>query len=264
MSAPLLEVRGVEKHYGGVAAVAGASLDVLPESITALIGPNGAGKTTLFNIISGFVRAERGAITFRGGRIDRLPPHRVAGAGVVRTFQTAKALTRMSVLDNMLLAAPGQPGEHLWRLVGTPRSVRRREREIRARARELLELVRLDAHADDYAGTLSGGQRKLLDFARVLMVEPSLVLLDEPMAGVNPALAEQLLAHVLKLRAERAITFLLVEHDVEMVMANCDTVIVMSEGSVIAAGAPAAIRSDPLVVDAYLGTVVGGHRRRDE
>lgn len=253
MTVPLLEVRGVTKRYGGVAALSGASLDVLPASVTALIGPNGAGKTTLFNVVSGFARAENGTVRFRGERIDRLPPHRVVCAGMVRTFQTAKALTRMTVLENMLVAAPAQPGEHLWRQLATPRRARRRERDLRVRARELLALVRLDALADDYAGTLSGGQRKLLEFSRALMVEPQMVLLDEPMAGVNPALGEQLLEHVIELRATRAMTFLLVEHDVETVMATCDTVIVMNEGAVIASGPPDAVRRDPAVVDAYLG-----------
>jgi ABC-type branched-subunit amino acid transport system ATPase component len=253
MSGALLEVRDLVKHYGGVAAVDGAGFDVAAASVTALIGPNGAGKTTLFNIVSGFVRAEGGQIRFRGEPIEGWTPHRVAASGLVRTFQTARALTRMTVLENMLLAAPGQPGEHVWRLLLTPRAVGRHERANRKRARELLAFVQLDALADDYAGTLSGGQRKLLEFARALMAEPKMMLLDEPMAGVNPVLGEQLLAHVLELRAEQAMTFLLVEHDVEIVMSMCDTVIVMNEGAVIAAGRPEAVRRDPAVADAYLG-----------
>jgi len=252
-AAPLLVVRDVVKRYGGVTAVAGASLDVAAGSVTALIGPNGAGKTTLFNIVSGFARSDGGTVSFGGRRIDGVPPHRIASGGLVRTFQTAKALTRMSVLENMILAATAQPGEHLWRLVASPRRVRRRERQVREQARELLALVRLDSLAADYAGTLSGGQRKLLEFARALMVEPTMILLDEPMAGVNPTLGEDLLAHMLRLRAERGVTFLLVEHDVEMVMNTCDTVIVMNEGAVIAAGRPDEIRGNTAVVDAYLG-----------
>ena len=250
----LLGIDDVAKRFGGIAAVDGATLEVEERSITALIGPNGAGKTTLFNVVSGFVRPDRGAVLLGGERIDGRPPHAVNRRGLVRTFQTPKALTRMSVLDNLLLAAPAQPGEHLWRQVLTPGAVRRRELEIEERARELLRLVRLGGLAADYAGTLSGGQRKLLEFARALMTEPRVVLLDEPMAGINPTLALQLLEHVRHLREERGLTFLLIDHDLEVVMAESDRVIVMNEGRVIAAGAPAQVRADPLVLDAYLGT----------
>jgi neutral amino acid transport system ATP-binding protein len=250
----LLRVDDVAKRFGGLAAVDGATFEVEERSITALIGPNGAGKTTLFNIVSGFVRPDRGTVRLDDDRIDGRPPHAVNRRGLVRTFQTPKALTRMSVLDNLLLAAPEQPGERLWRQVLTPAAVRRREAEIEERARELLGLVRLDGFAAAYAGTLSGGQRKLLEFARALMTEPRLVLLDEPMAGVNPTLALQLLEHIRSLRAERGLTFLLIDHDLEIVMAESDRVIVMNEGRVIAAGAPAEVRADPLVLEAYLGT----------
>jgi branched-chain amino acid transport system ATP-binding protein len=253
VSAALLEVRDVVRSFGGVRAVDGASLDVEAGSITSLIGPNGAGKSTLFNIVSGFLRPEAGTVSFEGRRIDRLPPHRIARAGLVRTFQTARALARMTVLDNVLLAAPRQPGEQLLRNVVGAGTTRRREREARARARELLDLVRLDGHADELAATLSGGQRKLLDFARVLMTEPRLVLLDEPMAGVNPVLRGELLEHVVSLREEHGVTVLLVEHDLEVVMGVSDRVVVMSNGSVLASGPPESVRSDARVVDAYLG-----------
>jgi branched-chain amino acid transport system ATP-binding protein len=246
-------VRDVVKHYGGVVAVDGASLDVAEGSITGLIGPNGAGKTTLFNIISGFRHPERGTVHFGGERIDHRSADRVARGGLVRTFQQTKALARMTVFDNMLLAAPNQPGEHLWRLALSPRAVRRREREAAARATELLAVVRLEAHSAEYAGTLSGGQRKLLEFARALMVEPRMVMLDEPMAGVNPTLGRQLLDRVRELRAAQGTTFLLIEHDLEVVMSVSDVVHVMSSGTVIASGTPAAIRSNPEVIDAYLG-----------
>jgi branched-chain amino acid transport system ATP-binding protein len=249
----LLEVRDVVRSFGGVRAVDGASLDVEAGSITSLIGPNGAGKSTLFNIVSGFLRAEAGTVAFEGRRIDRLPPHRIARSGVVRTFQTARALARMTVLDNVVLAAPRQPGERLLRNVVGSRATRHREREVRARAHELLELVRLDRHADELAATLSGGQRKLLDFARVLMTEPRLVLLDEPMAGVNPVLRGELLEHIVSLRESHGVTVLLVDHDLEVVMGVSDRVVVMSNGSVIASGPPDGVRSDARVVDAYLG-----------
>jgi branched-chain amino acid transport system ATP-binding protein len=254
----VLETRDVRKRYGGVVAVDGASLSVEERSITALIGPNGAGKTTLFNVVSGFARPDGGSVLLGGERIDGRSPHTVSRRGLVRTFQTPKALTRMSVLENMLLAAPRQPGEHAWRLLATPRAGRAREREIRERALELLRLVRLDTLAADYAGTLSGGQRKLLELTRALMTEPRLVLLDEPMAGVNPTLGAQLLDRIQALREEEGLTFLVIDHDLDAVLAISDQVIVMSEGRVIAAGTPAEIRADVLVVDAYLGTRAGG------
>jgi neutral amino acid transport system ATP-binding protein len=257
MSAPILEVHDVTRSFGGLRALDGASLEVESGSITALIGPNGAGKSTLFNIVSGFLAADRGTVRFEGRRIDRSAPHRIARFGLVRTFQVPRALTRLSVLDNVLLAASDHSGERLSGLL-RPRRVRALERKARERATELLELVRLDAHAGDYAGVLSGGQRKLLDFARVLMARPRLVLLDEPMAGVNPTLGRQLVEHALRLRADLGMTFLFVEHDLDIVMEASDRVIVMNEGRVIASGAPADVRADEGVVDAYLGTTLSG------
>jgi len=253
----LLELDAVAKAFGGVRAVDGVSFSVEARSITALIGPNGAGKSTLFNCVAGATRADAGRIIFRGRRIERRPPHRIARAGLARTFQTARTFRRMSVVDNVLLAAADHPGEHLPRLVLRPAAARARERALQARAAELLDLVGLSAHAQAYAGTLSGGQRKLLDLARVLMLEPALVLLDEPMAGVNPVLRGQLLEHVLALREQLGITFLIVEHDLDFVMRAADRVVVMNEGKLIAAGSPDAVRSDEAVVDAYLGTAHG-------
>jgi neutral amino acid transport system ATP-binding protein len=250
----LLEIDSLERRFGGIRAVDGASFDVEQGSITSLIGPNGAGKSTLFNLVSGFLRPDGGRVLLDGRRIDRKPSYTIARAGLVRTFQTARALGRMTVRENVLLAAPRHPGEWLPAAIFRPGHVRRRERAARSRADELLTLVRLDGHAHALASSLSGGQRKLLDFARALMTGPRLLLLDEPMAGVSPTLRAQLLEHVMELRGQEGVTFLLVEHDLELVMRASDSVVVMSEGRVIASGSPAAVRSDPRVVDAYLGT----------
>ena len=250
----LLEAHGVSKAFAGVRAVDDASLTVESGSITALIGPNGAGKSTLFNCISGFVRPDHGHIELAGRRIDRRPPHQIVRAGLGRTFQTARALTRMTVLDNVRLAAPEHPGEQLWGIVARRAAARRREQEVTEQAHELLRLVRLDAHAGALSGTLSGGQRKLLDLARILMAAPRLILLDEPMAGVAPALREELLAHVLELRAGRGLSFLVVEHDLGFVMQASDRVVVMNEGRVLMGGTPDEVRNDDRVIDAYLGT----------
>jgi neutral amino acid transport system ATP-binding protein len=253
VSGPILDVRDVSHAFDGVRAVDGATFVVERGSITALIGPNGAGKSTLFNIVSGYLRSDSGIVRLDGRRIDRLPPHQVARLGLVRTFQTARALSRLSVLENLMLAAPGHPGERLGGALLRRRASRAFEARARDRALELLALVRLDAHANAYGGTLSGGQRKLLDFARVLMTGPAVLLLDEPMAGVNPAVREQLLRLVLDLRAEIGMTFLLVEHDMDVVMRASDRVIVLAGGRVISEGTPDEVRRDERVVDAYLG-----------
>ncbi|HXP73464.1 MAG TPA: ABC transporter ATP-binding protein [Stellaceae bacterium] len=253
MSAVLLEVERLSRSFGGVAALDEASFAVDEGSITALIGPNGAGKTTAFNVISGFLKPDAGAIRFAGRRIEGLRGDLVARAGLVRAFQAPRVLTRMSVLDNMLLAGKDQPGERLSLNWLAPRRVAVRELEVHRRALDLLELVRLLPLAEAYAGTLSGGQRKLLELGRALMVEPRMILLDEPMAGVAPVLAEQLVEHIRRLRAERGVTFCVIEHDMDVVMSISDRVIVMDEGRVIAEGPPDAIQRDERVIEAYLG-----------
>jgi branched-chain amino acid transport system ATP-binding protein len=249
----ILEIQEVVRRFGGIRAVDEATLSVEDSSITALIGPNGAGKTTLFNVVTGFYRAERGAVSFLGQSIFGRPPYTIARLGMVRTFQITKALARMPVIDNMMLAAPDQPGEQLRNLVLKRGAVRRREQEVRDQAMELLEVFDLQRLANSYAGTLSGGQRKLLELARALMTEPRMLLLDEPMAGINPVLGRRLLEHMQQLRADRGVTFLFIEHDMEVVMGHADRVIVMAEGRVIAAGPPEEIRRDERVIDAYLG-----------
>jgi branched-chain amino acid transport system ATP-binding protein len=251
----LLEIEGVVKRFGGIRAVDGATMKVRERAITALIGPNGAGKTTLFNVVTGFYPGDRGSVTFDGRQVFGEAPYEIARKGMVRTFQITKALAAMPVIDNMMLAAPEQPGERFRNLIVRPGAVREREKEVRAQAMELLELFNLTNLADDYAGTLSGGQRKLLELARALMARPKLLLLDEPMAGINPVLGKRLLDHMQRLRQQEGVTFLFIEHDMEVVMNHSDRVVVMAQGRVIADGEPDEVRADKRVIDAYLGGV---------
>jgi branched-chain amino acid transport system ATP-binding protein len=249
---PIFESDGIVKRFGGIRALDGTTMRIREGSITALIGPNGAGKTTFFN---GFYRPDQGRATFAGREIQGRPPYMVARLGMVRTFQITKALARMPVIDNMMLAAPDQPGERLLNVIFRPAASRRREAEVHEQAMELLDVFNLTRLADEYAGTLSGGQRKLLELARALMTKPRFLLLDEPMAGINPTLGRRLLDHMQRLRAEEGVTFLFIEHDMEVVMNHSDRVIVMAEGRVIADGAPHEVRGDAAVIDAYLGGV---------
>jgi neutral amino acid transport system ATP-binding protein len=247
---PILKVDHVTRSFGGLTAVDVEHLEIQRGVITALIGPNGAGKTTLFNLLTGFDRPDTGAWSLEGRDLARTPSHRVARLGMVRTFQLTKALARLTVLDNMLLGATGQRGEHF--LPGLLGLWRKQEREATERAEQLLERFKLLEKRDDYAGELSGGQRKLLEMARALMVEPSLVMLDEPMAGVNPALVQSLLGHVTSLRDE-GMSVIFVEHDMDVVMNISDWVVVLAEGRVIAEGDPQSILGNQDVIDAYLG-----------
>ncbi len=250
----ILAVDDLVRSFGGIHAVDGATFSVSRGSITALIGPNGAGKTTLFNVITGFYRGERGMVTFDDQPIFGRPPYAIARRGMVRTFQITKALARMPVIDNMMLAAPHQPGEKLRNVILRAPAARRREQEVNEQAMELLEVFNLQGLANEYAGTLSGGQRKLLELARALMTEPTMLLLDEPMAGINPTLGRRLLDHMHRLRDERGVTFLFIEHDMDVVMGHSENVIVMADGRVIASGPPQEIRQDQRVIDAYLGS----------
>ncbi len=248
---PILVLDGVRRRFGGLTAVDVAHLEVQRGVITALIGPNGAGKTTLFNVLTGFDRADAGRWSFDGNDLAGLPTHKVARQGLVRTFQLTKSLSRLSVVENMKLGAVNQSGEGFLSAL-IPPLWRDQERGIDQRARVLLTRFQLDRLADEFAGTLSGGQRKLLEMARALMAEPALVLLDEPMAGVNPALTQSLLGHVRTLPGDGT-SVLFVEHDMDVVHDISDWVVVMAEGRVIAEGPPEVIGANPAVIDAYLG-----------
>lgn len=222
-------------------------------SISSIIGPNGAGKTTLFNLISGADRSDTGTILFDGTNIEAKYSHKIARLGLIRTFQGAKVIKRLSVLENVVLAGQNNPGDNLSNFI-RPSKRKNYELEARAKAEQLLEMIGLSSLAEGYAGILSGGQRKLLDLARAMMADPKLLLLDEPFAGVNPALVERLLEILKKLKKERDLTLLLVEHDLETVMSISDKVFVMAQGTVIASGPPATIYENDAVIEAYLGS----------
>ena len=247
----ILVADSVTRRFGGMTAVDVAHFEVQRGAITALIGPNGAGKTTLFNLLTGFDTPNSGTWSFEGRSLAGVAAARVARAGMVRTFQLTKALSRMTVMENMRLGAKDQPGENLARAL-VPALWRPRERAVTAKAEELLERFKLADKADDFAGSLSGGQRKLLEMARALMSDPTMIMLDEPMAGVNPALTQSLLGHIQSLRDE-GMTVLFVEHDMHMVRHISDWVAVMAEGRLVAEGPPTTVMADPAVVDAYLG-----------
>ena len=252
---PIMTAVEVRRSFGGITAVDVDRVEIQRGSITALIGPNGAGKTTLFNLLTGFDTPDQGNWTFNGVSLEKVAAHKTAGMGMVRTFQLTKSLTKMSVIENMKLGATGQSGEKWWNGM-FPFLWRAEERAIEAQADELLQRFKLDHMRDEYAGTLSGGQRKLLEMSRALMTKPQLVMLDEPMAGVNPALKQSLNQHIRGLRDE-GLTVLFVEHDMDMVHDISDWVIVMAEGRIIAEGTPDQISSNPAVIDAYLGSHQG-------
>ncbi len=249
--APIITATGVVKSFGGLRAVDVDKLEIRRNKITALIGPNGAGKTTFFNLLTGFDQVDSGEITLDGAIITGTPPHRLAAKGMVRTFQLTKALAKLSTLENMKLGALQQRGEKFWQAL-IPGLWSRQEREIEARAEAILQRFNLTHMRDEYAGTMSGGQRKLLEMARALMTDPRVVMLDEPMAGVNPALAQSLL-ELIKLLPAEGRTVIFVEHNMDVVQEISDWVVVMAEGRIIAQGTPAEIKKNKAVVDAYLG-----------
>lgn len=249
---PLLSAQKLSKSFGGLKAVNNAQIQVQKGSITGLIGPNGAGKTTLFNLLSNFIAPDHGEVLFDGEPIHLLQPHQIALQGCVRTFQVARVLSRLTVIENMLLATQKQTGENFFQLWLQRGNVQKEERENRDRAYSILESVGLAAKAQDYAGALSGGQRKLLEIARAIMTQPKLILLDEPAAGVNPTLMGQICQHILNWNQE-GITFLIIEHNMDVIMSLCHRVWVMAEGTNLAEGTPSEIQSNAAVLEAYLG-----------
>ena len=248
---PILVADHIVRRFGGLTAVDVGHVEIQRGVITALIGPNGAGKTTFFNLLTGFDEPDEGTWSFEGQRLNGRSAYKVARLGMVRTFQLTKVLSRLTVMENMRLGATGQSGESLFQAMFAP-LWRPQEKANSARATELLERFNLADKQSDFAGSLSGGQRKLLEMARALMVEPALVMLDEPMAGVNPALKQSLLGHVKSLRDD-GMSVLFVEHDMDMVRDISDWVIVMAQGRIISEGPPEAVMGDQRVVDAYLG-----------
>jgi branched-chain amino acid transport system ATP-binding protein len=249
----MLEIKDVHKSFGGLKAVNGCSLEVRNGSITGLIGPNGAGKTTLFNVITGHYKPEQGRILFKGQEIGGLAPHQVFAKNIYRTFQITREFAQMSVLENLMLMPDRQMGEKIWNTWFKPAGVKKQEKENKDKALEVLEFVELIDLKDEYAGSLSGGQKKLLELARSMMADPELVLLDEPGAGINPTLMKKLMSNIQTLCEEKGITFFLIEHDMDLVMRLCNPVIVMSEGKKLAEGTAEEIKCNEQVLEAYLG-----------
>ncbi|SEM40284.1 branched-chain amino acid transport system ATP-binding protein [Roseovarius azorensis] len=254
----LLEATDMWQSFGGVQAVRGMSLEVSRGTITGLIGPNGAGKSTLFNLLSGVIRPDAGQVSFKEQDITRLAPWRRARLGLIRTFQLAREFQRMTVLENLMFAPQLQLGENFWPIFLRPGAVCAQEAEVYRRACEVMEIATLTNLRDDYAGDLSGGQKKLLELARTLMIDCDLILLDEPGAGVNPALMNTLTDMIWRLNREHGKTFLIVEHDMDMIAQLCDPVVVMTQGSLLTKGGFDDLRRDPAVIEAYLGSVANG------
>jgi len=247
-----LSVQNLTKTFGGVRAVDGCFLYVTSGVIAGLIGPNGAGKTTLFEILSGLLSPNSGKIFIGDQEITYLPPHKRVSLGLGRTFQITRTLRKLKVLDNLKLAAQSQLGENITNVWLRPGAVREQERKIEDKALETLKLLNLYKLRDEYAGNLSGGQKKLLEICRMLMLDPRLILMDEPLAGVNPALGEEISEHLKKLK-EKGLTILVIEHNVKNIMGISDVVYVMNEGKIIAQGTPEEIKKDKRVIEAYLG-----------
>jgi branched-chain amino acid transport system ATP-binding protein len=249
----ILSLRGVRKHFGGIKAVDDVTFDVANACITGLIGPNGAGKTTLFNLITGYYKPDSGDIFFKGERINGLSLHQTFRRGLCRTFQISRELKLMTVLENLMLVPPRQMGESLWRSWFFPQSVRSEEKAIRDKALHSLELTGLAVLKDEYAGNLSGGQKRLLELARTMMAEPEMILFDEPGAGVNPSERRTLADRIRQLVREKGVAVLLIGHEMELVMDVCDPIVVLERGRVLTEGTPEQVRTDKRVLEVYLG-----------
>ncbi|NKC29322.1 ABC transporter ATP-binding protein [Roseomonas sp. BU-1] len=250
--APILEIRGLSRRFGGVVALDGLDLAVRPGTVTALIGPNGAGKSTAFQCISGVIRPDSGQVRLDGRDITGWRPDRITGAGLVRSFQIARGIPRLTVLENLLLYGPAQPGEGVAAAILRPAAMRAREEALRERAKAVAARLNLTRVLDNQAAALSGGQKKLMEIGRALMAEPRLLLLDEPVAGVNPSLSAEIASHIASLRDE-GMTVLIVEHHMDFIASLCDPVIVMAEGRRLTEGSFAEVAADPRVQEAYMG-----------
>ncbi|HUT70681.1 MAG TPA: ABC transporter ATP-binding protein [Desulfatiglandales bacterium] len=248
----MLEVENVYKNFGGILALNGVSFSVEPNSITGLIGPNGSGKSTLFNVISGFYNKDSGEIFLKGDKIEGIEPYSIAMLGIGRTFQISEVPEKMTVLENLLLAPKNQSGEGIFNVFLHPLTIRRENEKHLKNAYEILELIQLTHLKNEYAENLSGGQKKLLSLGRILMSEPLVLLLDEPTAGVNPTLVKDLMVAIKKLRDEKGITIILVEHNMKVISEICDRVIVLNFGKKIAEGTPEEIQQNEEVLEAYL------------
>ena len=259
----MIVVENLHKRFGGVHAVNGASLTIRPGSITGLIGPNGAGKTTLFNVIAGLYQPTAGRVFLDGEDITGLKPHELFHKGVLRTFQLAHEFKTLTVRDNLMMVPPNQAGESLLNTWFQPSLVRANEEEVRAKADEVIEFLEIEHVADEFAGNLSGGQKKLLELGRTMMVDAKIVFLDEVGAGVNRTLLHKIGDAIIKLNQERNYTFCLIEHDMEFVARLCDPVICMAEGAVLAEGTIDEVKNNEQVIEAYLGTGLK-HKKYDE
>jgi branched-chain amino acid transport system ATP-binding protein len=253
---PIIDVRSVSKHFGGVRAVSGCTLSVARGSITGLIGPNGAGKTTLFDIVAGTLLPDSGQVLFDGEDVTALKPHQLFAKGMLRTFQIAREFSNMTALENLMMVPGGQPGEDLVTAWLQPGRVAGVELAVRQRAADVIEFLNLGPVRNELAGNLSGGQKKLLELGRTMMVDAKAVLLDEVAAGVNRTLLKDLTANIQRMNAELGYTFFVIEHDMDLITELCDPVIVMSQGEVIAEGHMRELRQNPEIIEAYFGVAL--------